>query len=103
MATKTATKTVPAPATEEKTRNRRTADQIVADLEAEIERVKARAAAREARQTDDGKALLGAARALDQAIKQAEGDEAVRALEAARATVGERLIAIGVRPRAKKR
>ena len=99
MATRTKTATEPEP----KTRNRRTADQIVADLEAEIERVKARAAAKEARQTDDGKALLGAAKALDKAITQAEGDEAVRALEAARATVGERLIAIGVRPRAKKR
>jgi hypothetical protein len=89
-----------ATATEKKPRVRRTPEQIVADLQAEIERVQRRAAAREVRKTDEGRAFIVAVRALDKAGRAAveAGDEAMaRVLESARATLGEHLVAMGVR------
>ncbi len=58
----------------EKQRNRRTAEQIVADLQAEIERVKQRAAAQQAKADPQARALLVAARALDKAGVGCTGD-----------------------------
>jgi hypothetical protein len=77
-------------------RNRRTPDQIVADLQAEIEAVKARAAEKEARANPDTRALIAAARFVDRSADDC-GDETKRALEAARAILGQRLSAMGLR------
>ncbi len=59
-------RTVTSEPTETK-RNRRTPEQIVADLQAEIEAVKARAAAQQAKADPPVRALLIAAKALDKA------------------------------------
>lgn len=84
----------PAEATQK--RQRRSPDQIVADLQAEIERVKSRAAAQEAKANPDARALIAAARFLARSAEGANGD-AKRALEAARALLGEQLVAMGLR------
>lgn len=84
----------------------RTPEQMIADLEAEIARVKARAAAKEARASDDGKAFMAAVRGVDKtmdAAKEAENDAMLHALESARATLGEQLIAMGLRAPAPRR
>jgi len=83
-----------------KTRNRRSADQIVADLQAEIDRVKQRAAAKEAKATDEGKALLLAVKFLDKALAvaaEANNASLARALESSRAPLSEQLVAMGIR------
>ena len=83
-----------------KTYTRRTPEQIVAELEAKIEQVKARAAAKEAKATPEGNALLGAVKAVDKAIKIAEMDgneDLLRSLEAGRAPLAEQMIKMGVR------
>jgi hypothetical protein len=87
-----------------KTYVKRTPEQMISDLEAEIERVKARAvtkaAAAEVRGSPDGVAFLAAVKAVDRAIRVAgeqRNDAMVRALEAARAPLGEHLIAMGLR------
>ena len=82
-------------------RRRRTADEMIADLEAEIDRVKARAAAKEAKADPAGKALLSATKAIDKALdvaQQRKSTEIVRALEAARRPLSETLAGMGVRP-----
>ena len=93
-----------APKTETKTRNRRTSDQIVADLEAQIAAVKARAeakaAAKEVKGSPDGLAFLAAVKAADRAIRVAtdeRNETMVRALEASRAPLAEHLVEMGVR------
>ena len=88
------------PKTETKTRNRRSPDQMVADLEAEIARVKARAAAREAKSTEEGKALLLAVKFVDKALTvaaEANNADLLRGLEAARAPLSEQVVAMGIR------
>src|SRR5688572_16967552 len=77
-------------------RVRRSPDEIVADLQAEIEHVKARAAAQEAKANPDARALIAAARFLERSVAGATGD-AKRALEAARALLGEQLVVMGLR------
>lgn len=95
-------------AAEPKTRNRRTVEQIVADLEAKISSVKARAATRAAKSTDEGKALLLAVKTIDKATfvaAEAQNDGLVRALEASRAPLSEQLVSLGIRlpdPKAKR-
>ena len=79
----------------EKQRNRRTPDQIVADLQAEIERVKQRAAAQQAKADPQMRALLGAAKVLDRAGEGCTGD-VKRVIEAARAILAEQMAAIGL-------
>ncbi len=88
-------RTVTSEPTEPK-RNRRTPEEIVADLQAEIERVKARAAAQQAKADPQARALIGAVRFLDRSAESCTGD-VKRALEAARALVGEQLGAMGLR------
>jgi hypothetical protein len=88
------------PKNEKNERNRRTPDGIVADLQHEIERVKARQAAREARQQPEVQALVAALRGIDRAARvagEAGRDGLVRALEAARAPLSEQVVALGVR------
>jgi hypothetical protein len=83
-----------------KKRVRRTADQIIADLETKIAQVKARAAAKEAKAAPEGKASFAAVKALDKAIEVAGengNDELVRALGAARAPMSEQMIKMGLR------
>ena len=83
-----------------KTRTRRSPEQIVADLEAEIDRVKARAASTQAKRSDDGKSFLAAVRALDKAHRvalEARNEEMAHALETARAALSEQLVRMGVR------
>ena len=73
---------------------------MVADLQAEIERVKARAAAKEAKAAPEGKPFLMAVKATDKAMvaaKDAGNDALYNALESARAIMGEQLIEMGVR------
>ena len=83
-----------------KERTRRTPDEIVADLQSEIDRVRARASAKEARQLPEAKALVVAARAIDKAGRvatEAGNNDLVRALESSRAGLSEQLVALGVR------
>ena len=76
---------------------------IVADLQAEIEAVKARAAAKEAKANRQSRAPLVAAKALDKAIDCCTGDVR-RAIEGARAVLSEQLVAMGIRtPQARPR
>ncbi len=89
---------------ETKTYNRRTAEQIVAELEAQIAAVKARAAAKEVaaevKGSPDGVAFLAAVKAADRAIRVAgehKNDAMQRALEAARAPLAEHLVGMGLR------
>ena len=95
------------PKNETKTRNRRSPEQMVQDLEAEIAHVRARAAARQAKGTDEGKALLLAVKFVDKALAvaaEANNADLVRALESARAPLSEQLVAMGIRlPDAKAR
>ena len=83
-----------------KTYTRRTPDQIIADLEAKIEAVKARAAAKEAKAAPEAKPFLAAVKAVDKAIQAAteQGNEQlVRALEAGRAPLATQMIEMGLR------
>jgi len=91
------------------TKTRRTPDQIVADLEAKIASVKARAATKEAKAKPEGQALIAAIRALDKATRVATevgNEEIVTALDSARAPLAPALIGLGLRmpePRAAKK
>ena len=92
------------PKTETKKYNRRSTDQIVADLEARIAAVKARDEAKQAKAAAKAdpaaSAFLVAVKALDKARRVADehGNAAlVRALEAARAPLGEQLVEMGLR------
>ena len=88
-------------ATTKKPRTVRTPEQIVADLEAKIADVKKRAAAKQVKQTAEGKALFAAAKALDKAIAAATdaGNDGMRqAAEAARSVLAEAMVEMGVRP-----
>jgi hypothetical protein len=86
---------------------RRSPEQIVADLQAKIASVQARAAAKQVRQSPEGAAFLVAARALTkaQAVASAAKDEPKeRALEAALATLSAHAAEVGLRmPRAREK
>ena len=82
------------------TKHRRSSDEMVADLEAEIARVKERAAAKEAKGTPEGQALIVAVRAIDKAGRVATeaGNQGVAsALEAARAALAPAIVGLGLR------
>ena len=98
--TKRATKQQADEPAESKKRHRRSPEEMIKDLEAEIAQVKARAAAKEAKQSDDGKAFMLAVKAVDKAAavaREAGNNQLVRALEAARAPLSEQLVAMGLR------
>jgi len=87
-----------------KTYIRRTPEEQIADLQAEIERVKQRAEAKqvaaEVKGSPDGVAFLATVKAADRAIRVAgdqKNDAMVRVLEAARAPLAEHLVSMGVR------
>ena len=83
--------------TKKKTRNQRTPAQIVADLEAKIADVKARAAAKQAKQNPEAKSFMIAVKAIDKALDAATDEETSRALEAARAPLSTRMVEMGLR------
>jgi N-methylhydantoinase B/oxoprolinase/acetone carboxylase alpha subunit len=87
-----------------KTYARRTPEQVVADLEAQIAAVKQRAEAKqvaaEVKGSPDGVAFLAAVKAADKAIRVAgehKNDAMIRVLEAARAPLAEHLVSMGLR------
>jgi len=63
-----------------KRRKRRSSEEIIADLQEEIRRVRARQKARELKSSPGHKAALGAIRAIDKALEAAtqEGDSVLR-------------------------
>ncbi|TAJ15306.1 MAG: hypothetical protein EPO68_12430 [Planctomycetota bacterium] len=77
--------------TAEKKRVRRTAEQIIADLQAEIVRVQARAAAKQMKQSPTSKCLLNAIRAIDAGL--ATDEEGAGALKHALADARKPLAA----------
>jgi hypothetical protein len=87
-----------------KTYARRSTEQVVADLEAKIAAVKARAeakaAAAEVKGSPDGLAFIATVKAADRAIRIAgelRNESMARVLEAARAPLAEHLIGMGLR------
>lgn len=88
------------PKTAEPKKTHRSVDVRVAELEAKIAAIKARAAAKGAKAQPEGKALLLAVKAIDKALgvaAEARNDGLVRALEASRAPLSEQVVAIGIR------
>ena len=86
--------------TTRKRRKRRSPDEIIADLQEEIRRVRARQKARELKESPAHNAALSAIRALDKALDAAaaEGETALRhALADGRKALGGYLEAQGVR------
>ncbi len=82
------------------TRHRRTAEELISDLETKIQQLKQRAATQEAKASPEGKAFLGAVKAIDKAIEVAsagKNSDLVRALEASRAPLAEQLVKMGLR------
>jgi hypothetical protein len=82
-----------------KNRTRRTPEQIVADLEAEITRVKARAAAKEAKAAPEVKPLMAAVKAVEKALVAASGagnTELVESLTTVRETLGAEQVRMGL-------
>ncbi len=88
------------PKAESKTHNRRTHEQMIQDLEAEIARVKARAAAKEAKGRPEAQPLILAVRALDKAARVAVetgNKEMVGAVDSARAALAPAIVGLGLR------
>lgn len=87
-------------------RKRRTPEEMIADLQAQIKDVKARAAAKELKQSDAVKKTIAAVRATDKAIElaQAESNSKLhRALIAAREPIAAFLTGEGMKlPKARK-
>ena len=65
-------------------RIRRTDDQLISDLQAEIERIKKRAQAKKAKKSPELKATTDAVRSIDTALKTASDAELKKALTEAR-------------------
>src|SRR5687767_14937423 len=83
-----------------KTHVRRTPEEIVADFEAKIAAVKARAAAKQAKASPEGAAFLLAARALQKAqvaAQAARNQPMDRVLETALATLSAHAVGTGLR------
>jgi hypothetical protein len=83
-----------------KRRHRRSPDEIIADLQDEIRRVRARQTARELKRSPSHKAALSVVKAIDKALNLAaeEGETALRhALADARKATGTYLEEKGVR------
>src|SRR5258708_5257883 len=86
--------------TEPKTHNRRTHDQMIHDLEGEIARVKARAAAKEAKPRPEAQPLIVALRALDKEHRVADevgNGELAAAVDSARAALAPAIVGLGLR------
>jgi hypothetical protein len=79
---------------------RRSPEQIVADLQAKIAAVEARAAAKAVRQSPEGAAFLVAARALQKAVvaaKEAKDEPKEKALETALGALATHAVEVGLR------
>ena len=86
--------------TEKKTRIRRTPEQMIADLEAKIRDVKARAQAKDMKTSPALKKAMTALRALDKGmdLAQAEGNSLLQhALADTRKSLGDSLTKIGLK------
>ena len=84
----------------------RTAAERIADLQAEIERIRQRDAARELRASDDGKAFIAAIRATNKAVdaaKEAGNDSMAQALTTAHAALAQEADRMGLGVPAPKR
>ena len=84
---------------------RRTTEERLADLQKEMDAVKARAAATEARSSEHGKLFIAAVRAIDKALPaatKAKDKGARSALMDARERLGEHLAEIGVEVKPRK-
>ena len=79
-------------------RARRTAEQIIADLQAEIARVKARAAERKVKKDPALRHISGAVRAIDKAMGETKDKATRTALAEARATLSACLALNGAFP-----
>ena len=79
-----------------KRRSRRDPEQLVADLQAKIESIKARAARRQARSNPAIRHTVAAVRNMDKAMAAAEDNVLRKALEEARAGLGAYLALQGV-------
>lgn len=83
-----------------KKRRRRSPEEMIADLQEEIERVKTRARAKELKESPAVKASVTAIRAIDRGLSAAaeEGNTALRhALADARRALGEHLAGLGMK------
>ena len=88
----------------------RTAAERIADLQAEIERIRQRDTAKQLRASDDGRAFIVAIRATNKAldaVKEAGNSSMVEVLTTARSVLAEELDRMGLRvpapkPRASK-
>ncbi len=77
----------------------RTAAERIADLQAEIERIRQRDAAKQLRASDDGKAFIVAIRATNKALdaaKEAGNDSMAQALTTAHAALSEEADRMGL-------
>ena len=81
-----------------KRRNRRTPDQRIADLRAEIERIKARAAQAKVKKDPALRHISGAVRAIDKAAAETKDAATRTALMEARATLASCLALNGAAP-----
>lgn len=82
------------------THTRRTPEQMIADYEAKIAAVKARAAAKEANASPDGSGFIAAARSLQKAQRTAKVEknaEMENAIEAALTTLSKHAVEAGLR------
>ena len=75
------------PATKKKTRAHRSAEDRIAALQAQIEKVKARAAQAKVRKDPSIRHISGAVRSIDKALKESEDKATRTALAEARATL----------------
>jgi hypothetical protein len=86
----------PTNAPEKKTRNRRTEEQRIADLQAEIERLQKRAVVKKAKKSPALKALTDAVRSIDTALRSADSGTLKKALSDAREPLAAYLAMEGV-------
>ena len=87
-------------ATKTTTRRRRTDDQRIADLEARIEYLRQREAAKKVRASTDGKAFVAATKAVDKALaaaRAAGNDAMLAALNRAQTALTEESERMGLR------
>jgi len=80
-------KSAPARPTESKTRVRRSEEQLIADLQAKIETLKAKAAAKAVKKDPAAKHTTDAVRAIDQALANASSSTQRGALSEARSVL----------------
>ncbi len=86
------------PATKNKTRTRRSPEQLVADLQAKIAKIQTRAQEQKVKKDPSLRHMSAALRSIDKALKESEDKATREALNEARATVSACLSLSGVAP-----